>query len=150
MKKLLALLLTIVMAVSLASCGGGNSNEDSKKNPIVGKWKMTSSDFSKVKNHNSKCDNPKTIKDDDAIAEFFEDGSCNLVVFICYSVHGLQYMYYNDYSSYETKQNGTLDTNGGDYKYSISNNQLIIYTDDYFKDDFYEIEIPTLTFDRVE
>ena len=42
MKKLIALLLVLVMALSLAACGGGSAGEDagaSVEKAIVGEWK---------------------------------------------------------------------------------------------------------------
>ena len=165
MKKVLALLLALVLVLSLAACGGGNgsnedtngSNEDttsSNKNPIVGKWAMSSSVLSEIKSHNEKSTYPETIKNNGDI-EFFEDGSCNAPIYICNILDGRERLISElDYSSYYTKENGKIyfSRNGNDYydyDYSISNNQLVITIDEHPADTF-ETNIKTLIYERVE
>ena len=161
MKKVLALMLAMVLVLSLAACGGGSSSgggEDttsSSKDSVVGKWKLSSSVFSNVKSHNAKCEHPEQIKEGDDTAEFFDDGSCDIKLFVCYSVDGDNFTYVGNYSSYYTKQNGSLylSTFGdkyADYKYTINNNQLIITIEDYLSQSGYRQEISTLTYDRID
>lgn len=153
MKKVLALILAIVLVLSLAACGGGgssnsNGGEDTTSNntnTIVGKWKLSSTDYSIVQSHLNKCNPPLSIKEGEDIIEFFEDGSCNVIMFVCYSYDGGQYSSSNNYASYSINQNGKIHFDWDrevNIPYKISDNKLVF--------SFEDADYDTLTYERIE
>ena len=161
MKKVLALVLALVLVLSLVACGGSSGSETSKnspvsKNSIVGKWALSSSDLSKIENHNNKIPSPEKI-DNNGDIEFFEDGSCNATIYNCEIYHSdssiINYVYKYKFSSYYTKDNGKLylSIDGSKYSaydYTISDNQLLITMD--VPNSSYEALLEHLTYIRVE